>query len=158
MQHVQVQRIEDLRVFQHDLNQLAAEVDSVTGRIAASTFEMRSLALMHVERVRSGWEGAVAALEEAQQTLDSYMCTPEDELDEGELRELQQAVRDAAEEERDAREDYNAILSCQAQLEGYCSQLYSVIGSGGAAVQSALQNAGDAIGGECVLLEDYQAL
>lgn len=150
----QIQRIEDLRVFEHELHQIADDVESVTGYIASNTFEMRSLSSSLVDRVRAGWESRMAALDEAEREYDSYMCTPEEEIDHATAQELRQAVRDAAEAEREARADLEAIVGCQAQLEGYCSQLYSAM-TGGSLVRSAIEGACDAIAREAVILEDY---
>ena len=155
MPKASVEDIGRLYEFAREMTQLGVDVAGTAGRIASETFWMDGLAQDCVSRVRAGWEQALRELEAAESEY-NYYASSNDEDSQVDLRALEEAVREAATAEQAAREDYNAIVALQAELKGYCSQLYSVLSSAGPTVSASLESVGEQITRDAFILEQYK--
>lgn len=154
-----VKSIDSVHEFAHDLSEIGEAFSAATGRVASETFLMDSLAMDCVSRVYSGWQQAIMDLEAAESEYNSYAgMDPGEEQGQVDLTEYLQAVREAAAAERDAREDYNAIVSLQASLKGYTTQLYSDLAGVGNAISADLEAASHQISSAAMHLDDYSSL
>ena len=159
MSEVSVKSIDSVHAFAHSLSQIGEAITAATGRVASETFLMDSLAADCVSRVYSGWQQAVMDLEEAENEYNTYASMdPGEEQGQIDLTEYLQALRTAAAAEREAREDYNAIVSLQASLRGYTTQLYSELSGVGNTICAELESARDQISRAAFHLDEYSGL
>ena len=156
MSQASVKSVDSVHTFAHDLSEIGQAFIAATSRVADATFRMDSLAEACVSRVYAAWQQAILDLEQAERDYDTYASMDaggeEGQID---LTEYREALRAAAEAEREAHEDYNAIVASQASLKGYMTQLYSNLSGAGTSICAGLESASDKISRAAFHLDDY---
>ena len=149
-------QIESLHQFSHEIMQVANDVQDTAGYITSGAFEMRGLATMQVDRVAAAKDALEQELEAAEREYDDYVSGGSEDVNPATEASLREAVREASQRLAEAEADYNVIRGLQAQLEGYCSVLYSLLDSQCSQIGCTLEILGGKVDQEAAILEDYR--